>query len=149
MGPTGTSIEVTPEVAQLSMLDKRINNLCDKCRWLVEDWDYTSSIESIAEAIWNGTAVAVTDGSYKDGWGTAMLAISDQQARSIIWARHLMPGNEPTQLSTRSETGVFMVYLSWLSCLKKLTQSNQERSRLAQTMIGHLNQQHQKLVCQI
>jgi NAD(P)-dependent dehydrogenase (short-subunit alcohol dehydrogenase family) len=77
-------------------------------RWAIQEIPVTDNGIAMAKAIQNGTAIAVSDGSYKDGRGTAafILEISDQfQTAGRIVGVNSIPGETEDQSSYRSELG--------------------------------------------
>ena len=77
-------------------------------QWAIKEVTISDNGIALATAIRNGTAIAVSDGSYKDGRGTAafILEISDQfQAAGRIVGVNVIPGETEDQSSYRSELG--------------------------------------------
>jgi hypothetical protein len=62
----------------------------------------------VAPAIRDGTAIAISDGSFKDGFGTSALVIEASDSTDNIIAVNVVPGNLADQGSYRSElAGIF------------------------------------------
>ena len=80
--------------------------------WFEEEFNKNKSVwaeleglhhtDHIAEAIQNGTACAVSDGSYFDKFGTSASVICNRQEKEI-WARSITPGPAAAQNPHRSE----------------------------------------------
>ena len=102
---SGAADTNTTDDPEIESLEERIQKIPGKRRWAIEDWGITGNEAAVVEAITQGKALAVTDGSYKDNWGTAALVISDPSGVNKIWARHVTPGEDRTQSAPRSETG--------------------------------------------
>ncbi len=64
-------------------------------------------VKNHAEAIRNCTAVAVSDGSFKEGYGTAAWVIEGETEDSQLLGRIIAPGGQHNQSPYRSElTGI-------------------------------------------
>jgi hypothetical protein len=77
-------------------------------KWAIQEIIVTDEGEAMAQAIKNGTAIAVSDGSYKDGRGTAafILEISDNfDEKGRIVGVNSIPGEKEDQSSYRGEIG--------------------------------------------
>ena len=62
----------------------------------------------MASAIQDGTAIAVSDGSYKTEFGTSALALEGEDSTNRIVAVNVVPGDPTDQSSYRSElAGIF------------------------------------------
>ena len=80
--------------------------------WFEEEFNKNKSVwaeleglhhtDHIAKAIQNGTACAVSDGSYFDKFGTSASVICNRQEKEI-WARSITPGPAAAQNPHRSE----------------------------------------------
>jgi hypothetical protein len=77
-------------------------------RWAVSRFDATENGTRIAQAIRNGKAIALSDGSFKDGFGTSALSIEAEDSEDNIIAVNVVPGNTEDLGSYRSElAGIF------------------------------------------
>jgi hypothetical protein len=77
-------------------------------QWAITEITMTDEGKGIAQAIKNGTAIAVSDGSYKDGKGTAafILEISDNfNEKDRMVGVNSIPGETEDQSSYRSKIG--------------------------------------------
>ena len=84
--------------------------------WLNIERFQKGSAARIAKAITKGTAIAVSDGSYKEsrGVGTASWVISSKDKQNIITAGALSPGSRSIQSSYRSEMVGLLGVLNFL-----------------------------------
>jgi len=95
---------------QPSSLEEAINRSPASQRWAVDCHYVADGGESIAAALRDGTAIAVSDGSFKDQYGTAALVIEGPDADNRMLAVNAMPGHPADQSSYRSElSGIFSV----------------------------------------
>jgi hypothetical protein len=76
-------------------------------QWAIQEITVTDNGLAMANAIKNGTAIAVSDGSYKNGRGTAafILEISEFDKTGRIVGVNSIPGEKEDQTSYRSEIG--------------------------------------------
>jgi hypothetical protein len=89
-------------------LEDAIENLPPGSRWAVSRFDATDNGSRIAQAIRDGKAIALSDGSFKDGFGTSALVIEAEDSDDNIIAVDVVPGNTDDQGSYRSElAGIF------------------------------------------
>jgi hypothetical protein len=85
-----------------------ISQLPLECRWAVQRFDAPDNGMCIALAIQQGTAIAVSDGSFKDGRGTAAIIIEAADTADNIIIVNAIPGDPESQSSYRSElAGIF------------------------------------------
>lgn len=97
-----------PSIPPVTTLAAAIANLHPGSQWAVQRFDATDDGFCIAQAIQDGTAIAVSDGSYKNGFGTSALIIEAADSRDNIIALNAVPGDPATQCSYRSElAGIF------------------------------------------
>jgi hypothetical protein len=85
---------------------RKARNYLDQ--WAIQETSLTDDGEAIAKAISKGTAIAVSDGSYKDGRGTAgfILETSENfESKNRIVGVNSIPGEQEDQSSYRSEIG--------------------------------------------
>jgi len=74
--------------------------------WAIRSFDCPNNGATIAQAILQGTALAICDGSYKDQFGTAGFAIQNGSSRdSRILGANVTPGHPEDQNPYRSEVG--------------------------------------------
>ena len=74
-------------------------------RWAVEYLFSENDGQSIAMEISMGTAIAVSDGSYKDNFGTSAFIFDGLYTTSRITGRNRIPGSPADQSAHRSEVG--------------------------------------------
>jgi hypothetical protein len=90
------------------MLAEAIAALPPNSRWAVDRFDSTDNGMQVAQAIRDGVAIAVSDGSFKDGFGTSALVIEASDSTDNIIAVNIVPGNPDAQNLYRSElAGIF------------------------------------------
>ncbi len=66
----------------------------------------------IAQAILHGDAIAVSDGSFKDHYGTAVWVIEGGDQRGRILGRVIVPGGAEDQSAYRSElAGIYSIFI--------------------------------------
>jgi hypothetical protein len=75
----------------------------DKWNWLQNVEVTDNVVFAIARQIQDGKGIVVSDGSFKDGRGTASLVIEGHNSDSRIVADVLVPGNSNYQCAFRSE----------------------------------------------
>jgi hypothetical protein len=87
-----------------TQLSEMIHNVLHKdTRWAVESCEIIDNGHTIAEAIRNGTAVGVSDGSFKDQFGTAFWILQGKTADSEMKGPCTVPGSSDVQSAYRSE----------------------------------------------
>jgi hypothetical protein len=86
-----------------STLMEHLSTLPSNERWCVDNLHYTDEGQLIAEAIKNGDAIAVSDGSFKDGFGTAAYVIETDYCRGRMTGKVITPGGLTDQSPYRSE----------------------------------------------
>jgi hypothetical protein len=77
-------------------------------QWAIQEITVTDDGEAMAQAIRQGTAIAVSDGSYKDGRGTAAFILETSENSTEtgrIVGVNSIPGEKEDQTSYRSEIG--------------------------------------------
>jgi hypothetical protein len=72
-------------------------------QWALRDIQLTDDGRTIAQAIRDGTAIAVSDGSFKDFFGTASRGGGDSSPSHRIRGNNIFPGDTEDQGSYRSE----------------------------------------------
>ncbi len=81
--------------------------------WCFQSLDIPDDFNIIAEAIRNRSAVSVSNGSFKEGYGTAAWVIEGDDARGRLVGRAISPGSEQDQSPYRSElTGIYATMLT-------------------------------------
>jgi hypothetical protein len=77
-------------------------------RWAVSCYDATNNGIRVAQAIQDGTAIAISNGSFKEGFGTSALVIEASDSTDNIIAVNVVPSNLANQGSYGSElAGIF------------------------------------------
>jgi hypothetical protein len=84
-------------------LAQRIQACPDNIRWAVERFAVEDGGRTIAEAIRQRKAVAVSDGSYKDEFGTAAYVLEGANSENRLVGVLVSPGRPEDQQSSRSE----------------------------------------------
>jgi uncharacterized protein CbrC (UPF0167 family) len=85
--------------------DEWLDHLQDPCEfsWLTGLVTTTDDGETVAQAIREGVAVAVSDGSFKDSFGTASWVIQGNTTVGEVLGRCSVPGPAEWQSAYRSE----------------------------------------------
>ena len=78
-------------------LDDSILTSSPKIKWAVQSCSMTDGGATVAEAIWNGWAIAVSDGSYKDQFGTAAYVLKGDTGTHHMVAVVVVPGDHHSQ----------------------------------------------------
>lgn len=65
----------------------------------------TAEINEVVQDIQSGTAVGVSDGSFKDGFGTLSWILENASGSQRIMGNVLIPGFESNQSVSRSKIG--------------------------------------------
>jgi hypothetical protein len=85
-----------------------IDRLPSGQQWAVKRFDTTDNGVTVARALQAGQAVALSDGLYKDQFGTSAMIIKVQDLLHSIVAVNVVPGNSESQGSFQSElSGLF------------------------------------------
>jgi hypothetical protein len=93
-------------------LTEWISNCEDGVRWAVRHFSAEDGGAMVAAAIHQGTAVAVSNGSYKDEFGTAALVLEGEDSVNQVLAVNVVPGDLDDQSSYQSElSGIFRVVM--------------------------------------
>lgn len=104
------SIEQTSEESHTS-LSSLLSSLTQGERWCIEQIFMDDVALTVARAIQNREAVAVSDGSIKEGFGTAAWAIEGVDSSSRIVRKVVAPGDKQDHSAYRSElAGIFFYY---------------------------------------
>ncbi len=85
-------------------------------KWAVAEMTVTDNGLEIATALKQGRAVAVSDGSFKDGQGAAPFVIEGSTSKGRIVGVNVIPGEEDSQSPCRSELGGVAGILESLHC---------------------------------
>ncbi len=81
--------------------------------WCFQSLDIPDDFNIIADAIRSRSAVTVSDGSFKEGYGTAALVIEGDDTMGHLVGRAICPGSEQDQSPYRSElTGIYATMLT-------------------------------------
>jgi hypothetical protein len=105
------NIDTTP--AHSTCLTHRLQSTTPNCQWALERLMMRDNGLAVTSAIRDRTAVAVSDGSFKDQHGTAALVLCDPtkalpSSTSRIIGCHVTPGNLSDQSPYRSElSGIY------------------------------------------
>jgi hypothetical protein len=108
-------------------LCEAIKRLPPECRWAVQRFNSSDNGLCIAQAIQNGTAIALSDGSFKDGFGTSAIIIEATDPGDNIIAVNVVPGHRDTQSSYCSElAGIFgqVIMINTICNLHGITQGS-------------------------
>jgi hypothetical protein len=92
----------------------------------------TDNGERIAQAIRHGTAIALSDGSYKDGFGTSALIIEAEDDHHNIIAANVVTGDPSAQNSYCSElASIFgqITLVNTICRLHSITQASTDGSQ--------------------
>ena len=93
--------------------------------WVFANVSMTDSIDKIVTDIQAGTAVGVSDGSYKEEFGTAAWVLEDSTGTQSIVGRLISPGFASDQSAYRSEiSGIYgmVAMVEGIAKVWKLTQ---------------------------
>ena len=107
---SGWATEQPKAVQHYPSITDRIGGLPASAKWALRKVTITASGDDgnddgtrAAELIRDGRAIAVSDGSFKDGWGTSAFRITGRQGQYSITGTNIVPGNDEDQCSFRSE----------------------------------------------
>jgi len=111
---SGYSPPPAPSPTRLSHLSfSQFLNLQDQESWCFKFLELSDKGAAVASAIREGGAVAVSDGSYHQGWGSAAWVIEGFDDHGRITGKVLVSGDEKSQSSYRSElTSLYCILLS-------------------------------------
>ena len=106
-----TQEENTPAVMQTQKsLLELIQELDPDARWAVKNFIDTDNGETIAAALQDGSAIAVSDGSYKEGRAAASWVLEGRDSVGRIEGPCLVPGTATDKDSYRAElSGIYAV----------------------------------------
>ena len=74
-------------------------------RWALQNIQMTDNIDEIVNDLSKGTAIGVSDGSFKDRFGTASWVIENESGTQRINGDCIIPGSPSDQSAYRSEIG--------------------------------------------
>jgi hypothetical protein len=128
------SVQVCPQwvikVASMELLDRpladippilTIHDLWQQRQpgfsWAITEMSVDDNGLMIAEALRNGTAVAVSDGSFKDSQGTSAFVVEGTTGQGRLIGVNVIPGEEKSQSPYRSELGGVAGILETLHCI--------------------------------
>jgi hypothetical protein len=101
---TGWAVSTWQSKMVPTQLSEMIHQLLHKdARWAVESCEIIDNGHTIAEAIRNGTAVGVSDGSFKDQFGTAYWILQGETADGEMNGPCTVPGSSEVQSAYCSE----------------------------------------------
>jgi hypothetical protein len=104
----GLEAPTPPVHSPSSMLAEYIKALPPSLRWAVRSFDSTDNGEKVAHALQMGTAVALSDGSFKDQFGMAAIVIEAANSLHNIITVNVVPGHPDVQSPFCSElAGLF------------------------------------------
>jgi hypothetical protein len=89
----------------------------DSFRWAVSEMSLEDNGLQIARALIQGTAIAVSDGSFKDGQGTSAFVIEGNSKVGRLVGVNVIPGDSSSQSPYRSELGGVAGILECLHCI--------------------------------
>ena len=101
-------------------LQAAVETLPEADRWAVSTLFSTHEGHLIAEAIRRGKAIAVSDGSYKEGFGTSAFVIESLSTGQRVKGCNIAPGHVDDQSSHRSELSGIAGIVTTLSLLSSL-----------------------------
>ena len=110
-------------------LAEAIEHLPPGNQWAVRRFDSTDNGDRVAQAIRAGTAIAISDGSFKDRFGTAAIVIEAEDSEHNIIAVNVVPGNPEDQGAFRSElAGLFgqVILVNTICAVHQITQGTIE-----------------------
>jgi len=107
---TGAELVMEPNpVISLSFLDFLMSD--KEISWCLHNL-HIHDEQALLEALQEGTAMAISDGSYKDPFGTATWTIGDIDTISIISGRAVCPGSPDNNNAYRSKlSGLYCILI--------------------------------------
>jgi hypothetical protein len=134
-----SSLYTTQTAATPTTLEESIQNLPSAAQWSVKNFKSSDNGELIAKAITEGTAIAVCDGSYKEGKGSSAWVLEGASPTGRIIGSNLPPGISSGQNSYRSELAGLYDILTMLSTLRPVHQLSSGKIAIACDNISALN----------
>ncbi len=106
--------DILPEnTSSCTSLRDSLVNIHTTERWCVDNLALHDDGDIIAEAIRNRTAIAVSDGSFKDTYGTAAWVLEGDSSDGRIVGHVIAPGNDVDHSAYRSElSGILAVMIT-------------------------------------
>jgi hypothetical protein len=101
-------------------LQESLQQLPETDKWAAKDVVSLDEGHSIALEIISGTAIGVSDGSYKDNFGTSAFIFEGVHSEGRITGRNCIPGAPEDQSAHRSEVGGIVGMAVTLKALCKL-----------------------------
>ncbi len=95
----------SPEASYTSNLYSILALRSDGFRWAITEFDIEDNGAAIAQALIQGTAIAVSDGSFKNQQGTSAFVIEGNSAAGRLVGVNVIPGDAASQSPYRSELG--------------------------------------------
>ena len=92
--------------------------------WTPEDVQVVGSEAELVKALRDGKLRVISDGSYKDHLGTAVVQLTTKNRKNIIWIRCQTPDSAKSQSAYRSELAGLLcgiLAVSWLATVHKVT----------------------------
>ncbi len=86
-------------------------------RWPLDQVLHTDDGIALAQALQDGTAIAVSDGSYKDNYGTAAWTLQGSDEEGAIEGVNIAPGHPKDQSSYRSEIAGLYGIIAAIKCV--------------------------------
>lgn len=115
---TGYKEAMPSEPIAAPTFQQRLANLHEDARWAIERLHITDEGLTIADAIRSSCCIAVSDGSFFPGIGTAAFTVQGHTARGMIDGECITPGYAEDQSAYRSEvSGLYAIsVVVWLVC---------------------------------
>ncbi len=95
----------TPDAGHSTNLHSILALRSDGFRWAITEFDIEDNGAAIAQALIQGTAIAVSDGSFKNQQGTSAFVIDGKSAVGRLVGVNVIPGDADSQSPHRSELG--------------------------------------------
>ena len=100
---TGIGTLNHPPVTQPQSLIEHIHALPDTDQWASQQIEVTDEGQDLAHGITDGTATAISDGSFKKGYGTSCSILRGSTITTRIISINTVPGPTDSQSAYRSE----------------------------------------------
>jgi hypothetical protein len=115
---TGHQVAIPPAPTAAPTLQQRIANLHEDAQWAIERLNITDEGRTIAEAISASNCIAVSDGSFFPGIGTAAFTVQGLTSEGMMDGECITPGYAEDQSAYRSEaSGLYAIsVVIWLVC---------------------------------
>ena len=109
---TGYSEVIKTDHEKVSLAEFVKTSLHVDARWAVQNFLSTDGGQYVAEAIENGTCIAVSDGSFKEQFGTASWSIQGPTEVHQLSGSCIVPGHAKDQSAYRSElSGLYAIII--------------------------------------